>query len=136
MECFFGSKRAAQSHRMFIPAIGDNSPGPSLAREIDKARMAFEHKRPVEVQIPKRAVDARFLFAEPRRQMPVGDRDDLIDVGIVPNHIKSRGRAKKNKVALGKGPANGANQRRGHQRVANGARANNQDSRPAVLPRV
>jgi len=121
---------------MVIAAVGDNPTGSSLPYQVNKAGMAFKHQRPIEIQLLKGVADSRLLSAEPCRKVAVGNRNDLINVRIVTDHVKRGSRTEKSQVASGESLSHRADQRRGHQRVTDGAGTNNQDSRPAQWTRI
>ena len=83
--------RRLKSLRVLVAAVGNNPPRSSLARQFDKTRMAFKHQRPIQVQVPKCAMDAPFLWTQPGRKVPARNRNGLVNVRIESNHVQGGG---------------------------------------------
>ena len=104
----------------------------SAAREVREVAVALEHQGRVQIQLSQAAERAQLLEAQPGGQMPMAQRDDFIEVRVIPQNVARLPGAEEDQVGSRKSSAQRPHQRSHHQGVADGAGAKDQDPRRAT----
>src|SRR5205807_10649472 len=84
MEC--GAVRSF--HEAEVP-VSNQARRTSAAREVREVAMALEHQGRVQIQLPQVLERAQLLDAQPGGQMPIAQRDDFIELRVMPQNVVS-----------------------------------------------
>src|SRR5437879_11701425 len=68
-------------------SISDQACRTSAAREVREVAVALEHQGRVQIQLSQVAKRAPLLEAQPGGQMPIAQRDDFIEVRVIPQNV-------------------------------------------------